>query len=180
MRDMIQWVFLVAYVFFVAALLTFPFRRKNTPFWKDFVIAVPIAAIGLVSMVALRSFIDNATDWVFRLHGGNLILGTVAIGLGVTIFVFKKKSQLWYGVLELIFGAFSASAVASGMNTSGAMFSHWVALAGSVYVVARGLNNISDHIEEHGDRYGNKTLWRSFLALFCTSDTPKHSAGLDG
>src|SRR2546427_9508576 len=115
MRDMIQWVFLVAYVFFVAALLTFPFRRKNTPFWKDFVIAVPIAAIGLVSMVALRSFIDNATDWVFRLHGGNLILGTVAIGLGVTIFVFKKKSQLWYGVLELIFGAFSASAVASGM-----------------------------------------------------------------
>jgi hypothetical protein len=64
--------------------------------------------------------------------------------LGYSAFLFKSWDQRWYGVGEVCFGIFSGGNIAFSLRSNGAMFGHWAALVGCVYVIARGLNNIHE------------------------------------
>jgi hypothetical protein len=77
-------------------------------------------------------------------YASRILVSVVVILLGVGAYYFKRYSQLWYGSVEVIVGAASGISIAIGLRPNESMFSRWAALAGCVYVIARGLNNISD------------------------------------
>lgn len=73
-----------------------------------------------------------------------LVVAATVVFLGIAAHRFKKWNQQLYGIGEIIFGGTSAIGVASGLSSSQVLFSRWAALAGCAYVVARGLNNVSE------------------------------------
>ena len=91
------------------------------------------------------------------------ISGRIAIGggvflCGVLAHWFKQKDPLFYGHIKIFYGTASAVGIAAGLSPREALFSRWVALAGSAYVVARGLNNWSESLTKYPERYPNKTI----------------------
>ena len=107
-------------------------------------------AIGL--LVGIGVFIETIIGmgsvvfkWLVRTFGIHLaqfaiFCGVVAVG--AFAHWFKQKNQKWYGVVEVAFGAASAGSVSFRMMP-GPLFAQWATLAGCAYVIARGLNNIS-------------------------------------
>jgi hypothetical protein len=80
----------------------------------------------------------------FGLHQAQAIVGVLVISAGFAAHRLKRNHQQLYGFVEVCFGATSAISIAAGMSPGQALFSRWTALAGCTYVVARGLNNMSD------------------------------------
>ena len=77
-------------------------------------------------------------------HGTQVVIGTGICLMGFGAHAFKKHNQFLYGVVEVIFGGSSAFAVALGISSRSATPSQWATLVGCAYVIARGLNNVSD------------------------------------
>src|SRR5712664_3184678 len=94
-------------------------------------------------------------DWLLGIVQFPLLLAFLTILLGVGAHVFKKKNKLRYGQVEVEFGMVTAVSVAFATGQSA--FARLVALAGAAYVVARGLNNWDEQLEEHGDKHGNRS-----------------------
>jgi hypothetical protein len=69
------------------------------------------------------------------------IAGIVVLALGYVAHWFKRKNQLWYGRVEVIFGLGSALSIAYAAKSGFELSDHWATLAGCIYVVARGQNN---------------------------------------
>ena len=73
-----------------------------------------------------------------------IIIGVAAIVVGVLAYQFKRRNQKWYGVVEVAVGALSALAVAANISPGKLELAKWSTLAGSAYVIARGLSNYVD------------------------------------
>jgi len=89
-------------------------------------------------------------NWVLTtvgLRATQLLIAFIIVGIGVGAYNFKRKNQKWYGTLEVLVGFFSAVFVAGSMAPHTIDLAKWATLAGSAYVVARGLENRMKGIE---------------------------------
>ncbi len=92
-------------------------------------------------------FGPEALVWLRRIVGlitARIIVGMVTIGAGLAAHWFKKVSQRWYGIVEALFGAAGAFNITLQLQPGQSMLPQWASLVGCAYVIARGLNNISD------------------------------------
>jgi len=122
-------------------------RRPNHDFW--------IASLGtIISSLLLfnqarYAGIEAKIVAVLGLHLTQFLAAAIVIGLGWVAYLFKRSNKLWYGMVEMFFGASSAIAIVTSVNFTAVEFSklslaQFAALAGSAYIVARGLNNYHD------------------------------------
>ena len=75
-------------------------------------------------------------------------IGVLVIGMGA--FLFKKRSRKWYGVVEVAFAWFTAVSITTKMAPGRVDLPTWVGLAGTAYVVSRGLENIENGTDDLG------------------------------
>jgi hypothetical protein len=78
-----------------------------------------------------------------------LLIGVVALFLGLVMTTWKNLSPLTYGASEVAFGTVVASILAYSLAPNFAA-STILGIASSVYIVSRGLNNVLDAIEDTG------------------------------
>jgi uncharacterized membrane protein YjjB (DUF3815 family) len=72
------------------------------------------------------------------------IVGLTTTLVGFLAHWFKRKNQRIYGRVEMAFGMVPGFAIASAINPERPLLPQCVSLVGCAYVIARGLNNISD------------------------------------
>jgi hypothetical protein len=77
-------------------------------------------------------------------RGAQIVLITVICAAGWFAHEYKRRQQIRYGMLEVLFGVVSAVSVGLSMIPGNSTLTQWVALVGSGYVIARGLNNVRD------------------------------------
>jgi hypothetical protein len=78
------------------------------------------------------------------IHSFQFVIAATVIILGFLAFEFKKKHQLWYGRVEICFGISSAVTLSLSALPSDMHLTQWASLVGCVYVIARGMGNVSD------------------------------------
>ena len=82
-------------------------------------------------------------------HKTQALAFVIVCALGWCAHRFKRRSKYYYGLSEFSFGVASAIAAVSTVNFAAVEFSNVglpqvLALLGSTYIVARGLNNCYD------------------------------------
>jgi hypothetical protein len=92
--------------------------------------------------------IMNSGSWIIshllimlnigRIHAW-IGLGVVAVGLGAAI--FKKKNRELYGLVEIVVAWFTATTISMRLLSPNHDLSTWASLAGSAYIVSRGIEN---------------------------------------
>jgi uncharacterized membrane protein YbjE (DUF340 family) len=96
----------------------------------------------LLIMAAFLYVFDNeellkrAAVQLLRQRYSQLLVAAIALGLGALAFWFKKKSQVNYGLFEVLFGVASAFRLARGLLVQDAMLAQWASLVAAVYVVS--------------------------------------------
>jgi hypothetical protein len=116
------------------------------------VVANVAATVGI--LFAFLIFIETSFTigsrifvWLTRMLGLYVVqvgIFFAVVSIGVFAHWFKNKNQKWYGWVEVLFGAASSISISFRITPGQSLFAQWVALAGCVYVIARGLNNIAD------------------------------------
>lgn len=81
---------------------------------------------------------------VVGVYYAQLVVASIIVTIGIGASYFKRWNQLWYGLVEMGFGASYAFATALKADPSHLIQSQWTTLAGCAYIVARGLNNAMD------------------------------------
>ena len=120
--------------------------RKNLWAVTIYLIGVPLGAIGFFTLLFLKHRYGHSLYVeMFRFFGVNFarfLIGSFVMlaGLGATL--FKLKNQMWYGMVEWIFGVCAGFAIAFSMSPAKGLSTQWVALIGCAYVIARGFNNM--------------------------------------
>jgi hypothetical protein len=109
------WLLSVALFLLVVAAIFFPTNLSSA--WN-----------GLISFLTT---LNLSPDHVF--------IGTVVIFAGVVAYTFKKISKYWYGICEVVFASLTAVGIAAEPSQG-----KWLKYAGTAYIVARGIANISD------------------------------------
>jgi hypothetical protein len=145
-----QRINLVIVVAVLSALAGFGPTSARRRWWTRFCLGIPVA----VAFVTVLYFVDPYIDLAKNKYGslitsvtGRALIGVFVILFGCSAHLFKMKNKLRYGQCEMLFGAVSAASIAGGLTTQDTL-SQWVGLAGSAYVVARGLNNWSEALNE--------------------------------
>jgi len=81
---------------------------------------------------------------VLGAHLSQFIIGLFIATMGFVAHRFKQRNQRWYGMVEVMIGIVSGFSIAFGMVPSHVVLAQWASLIGCSYVIARGLNNVSD------------------------------------
>lgn len=117
--------------------MTFLFALIETAF---------LVGTGVASVLQLKYHVSlfAVLTRLVGLHLAQLIAAAAVVVLGVCAHWFKRMNQQWYGLCEVLFAMAVAFQVASSMQPGLTALSQWATLGGATYVVARGLNNISD------------------------------------
>ena len=126
-------------------------RRKDNVHWNLIYAWGPGAALGAALAFGAINYGRQVFDWlnhIIGLYAAQAVVAVSVVGLGTLAHLFKKKNQLWYGVCEISFAAVSAFQVALSMKPSETVLAQWATLVAAAYVVARGLNNISEFHEK--------------------------------
>jgi hypothetical protein len=168
-----QWINLGIFAAVVAGAFTLVLREKDRPLWKS-------AVVGTAASLVLFALADLSLpyfDLFLATHEVLLgsteirvILALVVVLLGVSAHVFKRKNKLRYGQLEVLVGVISAFGIATGVAAGQSLFSRGIALVGAAYVVARGLNNWSEELEQNGNKYGHRSITQNIRAWIWTDD----------
>ena len=98
----------------------------------------------LDSRYNLSSALFNWVAHTTSLYGAQFLVAIVVVSMGVFAHWFKRMNQAWYGGVECAFGVIYGISTAFGIRPGEPMFGHWATLVGCIYIIARGLNNISD------------------------------------
>jgi hypothetical protein len=127
-------------------------RRISWDATKIWLWAIAAGAVGVVFSIAdgiamSLGYLKLGSLWMLDKFGIQIthiiISGTVMI-LGILAYAFKTRNQLMYGIVEVGFAAVAATLTARqikpGFDWSGPI----TGLVGSVYIVSRGINNLSD------------------------------------
>lgn len=94
---------------------------------------------------------DRVFGWLFHFLGAQLaqlLIAAIIAMLGTAAFRFKKKNKRAYGSVEIVFGFVSAVLVAQHISGTAQDLAKWSTLAGSAYVIARGLGNRDEAIRD--------------------------------
>lgn len=102
--------------------------------------------------VTVKDFEPRAFHLLTRtigLHWTQVLVALFVVTVGYGAHWFKQANKLWYGYSEMLFGVLSAVLVVSRINFAAVEFSNltlaqYGTLVGAAYVVARGLNNVSE------------------------------------
>ncbi len=132
-------------------------RRKEKPPLSLLYVGIPSAAFGLGLVVAATTYGGRLYEWVYRavgLHTTQVLVAVFVVGTGIFAHLFKKKNQMFYGICEVFFAAASAFQISLTMKPGETVLSQWAALVGASYVVARGLNNISEYRQKRNQPAG--------------------------
>jgi hypothetical protein len=124
----------------------------NKEFWRLFYgvgfLVLILVSLGIAEVVQLAGpFIVRAYLFsIQRLGGQNteVVIGVAVLISGIAAFFFKLKHQRAYGAVEVLFGGVAAVVTARQMKAATNWTPQITALIGAVYIVSRGLNNISD------------------------------------
>jgi hypothetical protein len=82
--------------------------------------------------------------WVMQRLGvrfTHILVAVFVTALGTGAYLFKARNQKWYGMVEVGVGFLSALFVAGTLQPNHLDLAKWATLAGSAYVIARGLEN---------------------------------------
>ena len=137
----------------LGGLFSIIFSKGNRERRKEALALIKAAFPFSPSLIAfcIATYGDRVLPFLTRVLGlygmRSVVLGTV-IGLGFCAHFWKRKYQYTYGVGELIFACMATAFIASRIVPGQSVLSQWVALGGAVYVIARGLNNISEAREK--------------------------------
>jgi hypothetical protein len=96
------------------------------------------------------TFLNALFVWATRTFGlglTQLFIALLITTLGFVAHYFKSKSQKWYGNVEILVGFLSALFVAGTLTPGNLDLSKWATLAGTTYVIARGLGNRDDALK---------------------------------
>jgi hypothetical protein len=77
-------------------------------------------------------------------HLTQISIGTIVACIGFAAHWFKGKSQHWYGMVEVIFGIVSGFSIALNLSADHPWLPQGARLVGCAYVIARGMNNVSE------------------------------------
>lgn len=78
------------------------------------------------------------------IRGAQIVLIVGVCVAGWFAHEYKRRQQIRYGMLEVLFGVVSTVTVGLSMIPGNSTLTQGVALVGSGYVIARGLNNVRD------------------------------------
>jgi 4-hydroxybenzoate polyprenyltransferase len=109
-----------------------------------------ISTLVLHNEEEVKQRLANAFNWVLNKLGlqfTQLLIAFLIMGIGTGAYFFKRKNQKWYGIVEILIGFLSAVVVAGSLLPHKLDLAKWATLAGSAYVVARGLENRAKGIE---------------------------------
>lgn len=103
----------------------------------------------LLALAGYYPWIPARIVGVLGLHLTQLLAVVLVFFIGFAASKFKLRSKLHYGIVEVLFGVISSIAIVSRVNftplpVSQMTLAQVAALVGSVYVVARGFNNIHE------------------------------------
>jgi len=118
-------------------------RAKGEPSWTAMLISIPIFAL-LVILINLASVGFSGLWRLIGLYPARATVAVIAIFLGVVAHKFKQSNQFWYGMVEWLFGAAGAINLVVRLGKEQTIISQWASLGACAYVMARGLNNISE------------------------------------
>ena len=110
---------------------------------------------------------------VLGTHSTQLIIALIVIASGLIAHLFKQRNQIWYGTVEMIFGSVSSLAISANLSSGSTILGPLSSLIGCAYVIARGLNNISDGRIKRDAKFREQSLLdrKEWLARF-DSRTP--------
>jgi hypothetical protein len=103
-------------------------------------------------------------------HLTQLLIGSFVVAVGFAAHWFKGKNQHWYGRIEVLFGIVSAFSIAVSLSADRPWLPQGATLVGCAYVIARGMNNMSDAKAKLNTRTGSRD--RS-----STSNTSRRTSG---
>lgn len=75
--------------------------------------------VGVVASYCVLTFGNDILSGISRTYGRFSAQDAVVCAVllaGIAAYIFKKKSQMWYGVFEVVFAGVCAIKVASGMS----------------------------------------------------------------
>jgi hypothetical protein len=142
-----HWILMIAFGAILSLSNQLVMRALVTSNRRDAIVGFAVNGIAIVIVFALLIYGESAFDRLSGEIGVHAAQGLAAIGVvavGSLAAYFKKKRLLWFGTVEVFFGAATAVKVASGLTPGQIILSQWTALLGAAYIVARGLDNISD------------------------------------
>jgi hypothetical protein len=68
--------------------------------------------------------------------------------IGILLSVFKSKQQFWYGIFETAFALASCYFTVKSIKETSDVLTILVALGSTIYLIVRGLSNISDGVKK--------------------------------
>lgn len=131
-------------------------KAGKRPDWLPVWYAVVFTAfLFFLALAGYYPWIPARIFAVLGLHGTQLLAVVLVVLIGFAASKFKQRSKLYYGIVEVLFGMISSIAVVSRVNftplpVSQMTLAQVAALVGSVYVVARGFNNIQEAKKDSG------------------------------
>ena len=154
-----SWLQAIAYAAVAAYFAVTGFReykRRGRLVYRDFASALIVTLMGAVAVLNVTRLtgVGPKIVSVLGVHLTQLLAVLIVVLFGWAAHVcLSCRNQLLYGCVEVAFGTLSAMAVVTRGNFQALQFANLglaqcVALAGSVYVVARGLNNYSEAVEK--------------------------------
>lgn len=126
---------------------------------KTLTIAVILVLLFKLGLLLYRTvdkdkFIELLKNFILDDTGKTVSLAIIVL-IGISLFLFKKNQQFWYGIVETLFALFGCYASTAWIKTivqTGIVEpSYIVAFGSSIYLVVRGLTNVEDG--------GKKKFW---------------------
>jgi len=113
----------------------------------EYLLVIAVALVGKFGASPIEHYITQAyiaAVGVIGLYGTQFLIGAGIVSLGLFAHWFKGKNQRVYGIIEVLFGSLSAFAIAFSLPGDQISLTEYASLIGSSYVVARGMNNMSE------------------------------------
>jgi hypothetical protein len=101
-------------------------------------------AVNVASLIVSPPFKNPS----FKLYveQGAVVLAVIVVG--VLAFEFRERARYEYGFTELVVASFTALQIAIRTPFGHELLGQWTSLAGCVYVIVRGMANMSDANKE--------------------------------
>jgi hypothetical protein len=92
-------------------------------------------------IIQMLNWFLNGVIRAIGLRLTQVFVALIVMVLGFGAHHFKKRNQVWYGNVEILVGLLTAWVVAGTLKPGNLELSKWVTLAGSAYVIGRGIGN---------------------------------------